>query len=189
MNKTSALAKIAKEIEKCWECKIDKTGKPVSGEGSPDAKIIFIGEAPGREEAKTGRPFVGRSGKLLRQLIREIGLEETEVYITSPVKYLPKSGTPSKKDIIHGCEHLVKQLDIIKPKLIVLLGSVACQAILGQKIAIIKRHGEVIKKGRKTYFITLHPAAAVRFVKFRQILKVDFKNLKSILNSWSLKFP
>ena len=93
------LLKIAQEIESCIECREGKLGRAVAGEGSAYAEIAFIGEAPGKEEAKVGRPFIGRSGKFLRSMIREIGLEEKEVFITSPVKYLPRRGTPTKADI------------------------------------------------------------------------------------------
>lgn len=133
MSKSSALARIAKEIEKCQICKEGKSGKAVVGEGNPDADIVFIGEAPGKTEALTGRPFVGRSGQLLRSLIRESGLKEEEVYITSPVKYLPDRGTPSASDIVHGRVHLLKQLEVIDPKIVVLLGSVAVYGVLGEK--------------------------------------------------------
>ncbi len=120
-DKQKKLEAIAREIEKCRQCRKGKHGKAVPGEGSPNAKIAFIGEAPGREEAKTGRPFIGRSGKLLRSLIRDAGLREQDVFITSPVKYLPDRGTPSADDIAHGRIHLSKQLDIIDPKFVVLL--------------------------------------------------------------------
>src|ERR1700685_3374875 len=102
MDKQKELDRLAREIENCKICKIGKNGKAVPGEGNPDAKIAFIGEAPGKQEAVIGRPFIGRSGQLLRSLIREIGLKEDEVYITSPVKYLPERGTPTSEDIAHG---------------------------------------------------------------------------------------
>ncbi len=185
MDKQVELDKISKEIEKCEVCKVGKSGKAVPGEGSPDAKIVFIGEAPGKEEAKTGRPFVGRSGKLLRSLIRSIGLKEEDVYITSPVKYLPDRGTPTDKDIEHGKKYLERQLNIIKPKIIVLLGSVAAQAVLGEKLPILKDHGKAIKKGDQIIFITLHPAAAIRFQKFNQLLTEDFEKLKKIIKEFT----
>lgn len=181
ITKKSRLAEISREIGKCVVCKRGKIGKPVPGEGNPNAKIVFIGEAPGREEAKTGRPFVGRSGKLLRGLIKEIGLSEKEVYITSPVKYLPKRGTPNKADVIHGKIHLQKQLAIINPEFIVLLGNVSQQAFFEKKIPILKSHGSVVKEGQRQYFITIHPSAALRFKKFRKILESDFKKLKLMI--------
>ncbi|MFZ5845746.1 MAG: uracil-DNA glycosylase, partial [Patescibacteria group bacterium] len=107
MSKRRNLSTIAREIKECQTCKVGKVGKSVPGEGNPNAKIVFIGEAPGRQEAKTGRPFVGRSGQFLRQLIRQIDLREEDVFITSPVKYLPKRGTPLVEDIKHGREHLL----------------------------------------------------------------------------------
>lgn len=186
MNKNNALKEIANEIEVCKECKKDTRGKAVAGEGNPDADIVFIGEAPGREEAKIGRPFIGRSGKLLRGLIKEIGLKEDDVYITSPVKYLPDRGTPDKKQIAHGRMHLMKQFEVIDPKIIVLLGNVACQGVLEEKHAVLKDHGTAIEKKGRNYFITLHPAAAVRFQKFRSVIAEDFQKLASLLSSGRL---
>ena len=183
MNKQQELDNIAKEIEKCEECKVGKQGKAVPGEGNPDADIVFIGEAPGKTEAQTGRPFVGRSGQLLRGLIREIGLDDrNDVYITSPVKYLPDGGTPTSTDIAHGRVHLTGQLAIIQPKFVVLLGRVAAEGVLQKKVFVIKERGQVIEErdGIK-YFLTYHPAAALRFpVKFKPALKEDFKLVKQL---------
>lgn len=188
MDKSQMLKNLVKEIEKCKVCQKDKSGKAVPGEGNPNASIVFIGEAPGRQEAKTGRPFVGRSGKFLRSLIKEIGLKEDEVFITSPVKYLPNSGTPSKSDINHGRLHLLKQLKIIDPKIVVLLGKVACFGVLEEEIAINKRHGEIIKKNPSgssgqvwKYFITFHPSAALRFPPIKKLFVGDFQKLQSVI--------
>jgi uracil-DNA glycosylase len=183
MNKLLELKKISREIKNCKECKLGKSGKAVPGEGNPDAKIVFIGEAPGKTEALTGRPFVGRSGKLLRATIQKAGLNEDEVYITSPVKYLPDRGTPTPQDIAHGKTHLDKQLQIIDPKIIVLMGSVAVQGVLGLKVPVLIRHGEIIEKDGRKYFLTLHPAAAVRFVKFKKLFEEDFKKLNHLIDS------
>src|SRR5581483_4635686 len=138
--KAKALTEIDKEIAECPICPIDKIGKPVPGEGNPDADIVFIGEAPGKTESITGRPFVGRSGKLLRANITRVGLSEEDVYITSPVKYLPKRGTPTPADIAHGREHLVKQLAIIDPKIVVLMGRVAAEGVLQEKVSVTNLH-------------------------------------------------
>lgn len=178
------LEEVAKEIENCDVCKIGKSGKAVPGEGNPDAKIMFLGEAPGREEAKIGRPFIGRSGQLLRSFIKQIGLKENEVYITSPVKYLPDRGTPTPKDIEHGRIHLYRQISIINPKIIVLLGNTAIQAVLQEKIPILKEHGKIIEEENRKYFLTLHPAAAIRFQKFKKLLIEDFEKLKVLVKLW-----
>lgn len=182
MNKEHALSEIAEVIKKCRVCKIGKMGLSVPGEGNPDADVVFIGEAPGKTEAVTGRPFVGRSGKLLRSMIKESGLTEKEVYITSPVKYLPKRGTPTPKHIKHGMTHLSKQLAIIDPKIIVLMGSTASLGVLGEKVFVAKEHGSVRSKNGKQYFIMYHPAAAIRFTRIKAIFLKDFFELKSFLH-------
>lgn len=185
--KAARLEVIAREIENCKICKKNKSGKAVPGEGNPDADVVFIGEAPGKQEAKTGRPFVGRSGKFLRSLIREIiGFKEDKVFITSPVKYLPDRGTPTSKDIAHGRVHLLKQLEIIDPKVIVLLGSVAAQGVLDQKIPIRANHGKILLRqltdqDDKMYFVTFHPSAALRFPQIKKLIIDDFQKLRSIL--------
>lgn len=178
MSKQRELEKIASEIKSCRACKKGKIGLAVPGEGNPNARIIFIGEAPGKTEAETGRPFVGRSGQLLRKLIREVGFKEEEVYITSPVKYLPISGTPSRSDIEHGKIHLWKQISVIKPKILVLLGNTASKAILDEHVPITKVHGQIIKQNDYKLFLTFHPAAAIRFVKFKKLLEKDFLKLR-----------
>lgn len=175
-SKTEKLKEIEREIENCSECKEGKGGKAVPGEGSPDAKIVFIGEAPGKNESITGRPFIGRSGKLLRENIRRIGLIEKEVYITSPVKYLPSYKTPNKKDIEHGMGHLEKQLSIIRPRLIVLLGKVASFAVLGRDIPVAKMHGGTVQQ-KYLCFITFHPSAAIRFKRIKILFEEDFNKL------------
>lgn len=186
MDKSGKLKEIALEIEKCRICKVKKSGKAVVGEGSGSAKVVFIGEAPGRKEAETGRSFVGRSGQLLRHLIREAGLKEDEVYITSPVKYLPDYGTPTLKDIEHGRVHLQKQLEVIKPRIIVVLGRVASYGVLGKFVAINKVHGQLINplagSGQAQYFVTFHPSAGLRFPPLKKKLVEDFDRLKKYVN-------
>lgn len=190
MNKQQALDAVNEEIIRCKVCPIGKSGKPVVGEGNPDAEVVFIGEAPGKQEAAIGRPFIGRSGNLLRSLIRESGLKEEDVYITSPVKYLPNGpdgtpgGTPKPADIAHGRIHLMKQLAVIQPKVVVLLGRVAAEGVLERKVAVVSNHGEVIeeKDGIK-YFLTIHPAAALRFSpKYRPLLQEDFSKVKKLIS-------
>jgi len=180
MNKEKELAKIAEDIENCSLCKKWGKGRAVPGEGNRDAKVAFIGEAPGNEEARTGRPFVGRSGKFLRSMMKAIGLDDRDVFISSPVHYLPLRGTPSKENILHGRGHLIKQLSVISPPIIVLLGNTACVAILDTTVRITTEHGRVVMKGGKTYFITYHPASAMRFPEAKKAFIRDFKKLKKL---------
>jgi len=185
MDKQKELDKIAREIERCEICKVGKNGKAVPGEGNPDADVVFIGEAPGKLEAVSGRPFIGRSGQLLRSLIRGIGLDDgKDVYITSPVKYLPDRGTPTSQDIAHGRIHLMKQFAVIRPKVVMLLGRVAAEGVLEIKVKVASEHGQMIeeKDGIK-YFLTFHPAAALRFPnKYKPLLQEDFQKLKKLLS-------
>ena len=185
--KQAKLEEIAGQIEKCKVCKKDKIGLPVPGEGNADADVVFIGEAPGKKEAETGRPFIGRAGKVLRTLIKEAGLLDSEVFITSPVKYLPKYVTPTTADIDHGRRHLNNQFSIIEPKVVVLLGRVAAEAVLktgkAQNFFIAKEHGKVIEQDGITYLITYHPAAMLYSPKLKAELMKDFKKLKILLRN------
>jgi uracil-DNA glycosylase family 4 len=185
-SKEIQLLKIAEEIKSCAICREGKTGLPVPGEGNPDAEIFFLGEAPGKLEAKQGRPFIGRSGNFLRGVLREMGFKEEEVFITSPVKYLPLRGTPSKADIAHGCFHLARQLAVVDPKVVVLMGNVAVWALLGLEGAVSQEHGKVIRKDGRSYLITFHPAAAMRFPKIRMEFYRDFEKLKKFINGEDL---
>ncbi len=180
-SKRAKLATIAGEIARCKPCRRGGVGLPVPGEGSPNANIVFIGEAPGKNEARVGRPFIGGSGKILRKLIKGIGLRDEDFFITSPVHYLPKRGTPTAAAILHGREHTFRQLELINPKLVVLLGRVSCFAMLGKPCALAKEHGRVVTQDGRVYFLTFHPAAELHSNRFRGALARDFKKLKRVL--------
>jgi len=181
MSKEKQLEKIADEIRNCKICQKNKIGIAVPGEGNANAKVVFLGEAPGKKEALSGHPFIGPAGKVLRSLIKDSGLRDEDVYITSPVKYLPKYVTPTPKDVAHGKTHLLKQLEIIKPKIIVLLGRVAALAMLDKNVSIAQEHGKIIESGGIKYLLTYHPAAPLYSPKVKQELIKDFKKLKNLL--------
>jgi len=156
MTKERALKRIAGEIARCRSCKQGCSGEAVPGEGDADARVMFIGEAPGREEAKTGRPFVGRSGKLLRQTIREIGLAEEEVFITSRCTIFqtkarvegddpPRQGASLRTACHHRAGHHCAA------------GEYRLRALLDTKVEITKKHGTIVRKDDRTFFITVHP--------------------------------
>jgi len=182
MNKEKALLKIARDIKNCKECKKDKFGLAVPGEGNVNAKVMFIGEAPGIEESKTGRPFVGRAGKFLDKILSSTKIKREDFFITSPVKYYPGRRAPNKKEIKHGMIHTKKQIEIIKPKIIVLLGNVALHALVDEKLNISKVHGNIIKKENVIYIPTFHPSAAMRFPKIRKQMEKDFEKIKRLIS-------
>lgn len=183
ISKEKALNKIATEIAFCHKCQQGMSGLPVPGEGSVNAKLMFIGEAPGIEESKTGRPFIGRSGKLLTQMLLEIDLKRDQVFITSPVKYFPGRRAPTSQEIVHGHTHLLAQIAVIQPKIIVLMGTTAVKALLPDEIFhAVRDHGKIVKKASQTYFLTFHPAAALRSPKiWGGLMRDDFKKLQKFL--------
>lgn len=179
--KKDELLKIEEEISNCEECKRGKSGLPVPGEGNLDAKILFLGEAPGYLESQTGRPFVGRAGKFLTKMLDKIVIKREDVFITSPVKYFPGRRTPDVEEIRHGMIHTRKQIEVIKPKIIVLLGNVAIKALLDEKLRVSDIHGKIIEKDGIKYFPTFHPSASMRFTNARIRMEKDFRKLKSLL--------
>jgi len=179
-DKATALEKIAEQIASCRRCRLDGVGKPVVGEGNPNAEIVFVGEAPGRKEAESGRPFVGRAGQWLRRSIRNMGLDERSVYFTSPIKYRLVRRKPRPADVSHGRVHVLRQLEIIDPKIVVLLGNAACLGVLSEHVHVGDQHGSVILRNGRTYLITYHPAAAARFPAVRKAVLQDFRKLKAL---------
>ncbi len=180
--KARALESIAKEIAQCPDCRRGKSGLPVPGEGNPDARIAFIGMAPGREEARTGRPFVGRSGVFLDRMLALIGIRRDSVFITSPLKYFPGKKAVKAGDISHGRTHLERQLGVISPRIVVLMGDVAVKALLPDEgLAVSSAHGRIYVRGPAAYFVTFHPAAAMRFPKIRKVMESDFRKLRALI--------
>jgi DNA polymerase len=154
----------------------------VPGEGNLNARICIVGQAPGRNEDIMKRPFVGRSGKLLGRLLEEIHVDREDVYITSIVQFFPpENRAPSEEEVSLCLPFLADQMSIIEPKIIVLLGSTAARALLPIK-SVTKEHGKLFDE---KYFVTLHPAAALRNPANLEIMKGDFHEFKKILNESS----
>lgn len=153
----------------------------VFGEGSPDAKIIFIGEAPGKNEDLTGRPFVGAAGKLLDELLASIKLERGDVYITSILKYRPPNNRDPKPDEKAAFwPYLSAQLEVIEPQLVVALGRHAANCFLPD-LQISKAHGSPLKWGTYTLLPLYHPAAALYNGSMRQTLFDDFARIAQLI--------
>ncbi len=150
----------------------------VPGEGPLNARYMLIGQAPGREEDIKLRPFVGRSGRLLNKIIEEIGLKRSDFYITSVVQFFPfNNAVPSKRYIDLCKPFLIDQINIVKPKAIVLLGNIATTTLLGFDNVLIN-HGKIVEKDSIAYIVTIHPASALRFKKYYNILKEDLSLIK-----------
>lgn len=177
MGQKQKLEKLNIEIKNCKGCPLWKTAKnAVSGEGPINAKIIFLGEAPGRQEDLTGRPFIGRAGELLNRLLKIAQIKRENVFITSVIKHRPPKNRRPKKPEIKACKiWWQKQIEILKPKLIILLGRIASDTVLGQDFW--KERGRLYQKGGRQYFITYHPAAGIRFPKIKKILEKDFAEI------------
>ncbi|MBW3016668.1 uracil-DNA glycosylase [Candidatus Woesearchaeota archaeon] len=169
MDKTRALERLAKQIRKSKKCRLSKSAThAVPGEGPANAKIMIIGAAPGKMEDLTGRPFVGKAGKYLTRLLKDIGLLRNKVFMTSVEKYYPPANRAPKKDEIKACKpYLLSQIAIIKPKIVVLLGKTAESL----KNEIKAKH----------IIITVHPAAAMRFPKMNKKFRQDIKKLKKLI--------
>ncbi|MFA9288732.1 MAG: uracil-DNA glycosylase family protein [Weeksellaceae bacterium] len=183
LTKADALKKVQDEIRNCPICPQGMIGLPVPGEGNAEARFIAVGEAPGAKEAETGRPFIGRSGKLLTQLLESIGISREEIYITSPVSYFPGRRAPTPAEVAHGRTHFFKQVTIIDPEFLVCMGATALYAVTGDKMKVMQVHGKPFVYKDRKIFPTLHPAAAIRFQKNKALIESDFQELKKYLDN------
>lgn len=153
----------------------------VPGEGNPDAHVVFIGEAPGRQEDLTGKPFVGASGKFLTELIESAGLKRSDVFITSIVKYRPPNNRdPRPDEKAQSLPYLLRQLRVIQPKLVVTLGRHSMGSFVPRG-TIGQLHGQLVTGGEWPVLPLYHPAAALYNNNTRALLYQDFAQLKLVL--------
>lgn len=191
MGKEEKMRKLEERIRACRKCPLGELRtNAVPGSGSYDAEIMFVGEAPGYWEDQKGLPFVGRAGKLLDELLAEIGLRREDVYITNIVKCRPPENRDPTEEEIRACSpYLDMQIDIIRPKVIVPLGRHSMGYIMKkfgfQPEPISKIHGKVFEArtlfGRIVIMPTYHPAAALYKPPLREELRADFRRLKELL--------
>ena len=169
---------IQEKVKICKKCDLCITRKnAVPGKGNQNADIVFIGEAPGKNEDLRGDPFIGTAGKKLNDALENVGLTRNSVYITNIVKCRPpKNRIPNDHEKIMCSNYLEGELEIINPKIICLLGSTAFYSILGGK-EISKHHGKFVSKDNRMYFVTFHPAAAIYNQKLGKVFKNDIKKL------------
>ena len=171
----------AKQFKKCKLCQ--NRNNVVFGTGNKQADLMFIGEGPGADEDMQGIPFVGKAGKLMNMAFEAIGLNRDEVYIANIVKCRPPSNRNPQDDETNAClNYLRNQVILVKPKIIVLLGSVALKNILGKEYGITASRGKWIEKRGIWYMPTWHPAALLR----DETKKIDFINdLQQVMSKYS----
>ena len=176
--KHDSLEKIAAEVKGCPLCKLARTRKnAVPGEGQLAAKIMFVGEAPGRSEDEKGRPFVGAAGRILDNLLQKAGIERSQVFITNVVKCRPPNNRVPEDDEAVACRpYLDRQIALIKPKVICILGRTAYASLLGGS-SITTNRGKIVEKAGQKYFLTFHPAAAIYNKNLLSALEADLKKL------------
>lgn len=174
------------KIQNCQKCSLWKSrNKVVAGEGSLSAKILLIGEAPGKNEDLQGRPFCGDAGKFLDHLLALAKLERKDIFITSVLKCRPPQNRNPKQEELNACfPWLEKQIKILKPKLIILLGRYALKKILPEIGDISRLHGRYLQRGKDIYFISFHPAAALHQQRLKRVLEKDFKKIPEIFKKF-----
>ena len=178
-----ALAKIREELGDCTRCKLHKKRTHiVFGVGHPEAELMFVGEAPGRDEDVQGIPFVGRAGQLLTKMIESIGLARDQVYIANVIKCRPPDNRNPEPDEIRTCEpFLFGQIDTIKPKVIMALGTLAARTLLRNEDPISRMRGRVYDYRGAKLVPTFHPAFLLRSPERKREAWEDMKKVRTLL--------
>ncbi|NIP62760.1 MAG: uracil-DNA glycosylase [Nitrosopumilaceae archaeon] len=173
------LDKIKNQVVSCTLCNLCKNRiNAVPGRGSHDAKVIFVGEAPGRFEDIKGEPFVGPAGKKLDEALRQAGFDKNSVYITNVVKCRPPNNRVPHIVEVESChDYLDKEISLIKPTIVCILGNTAYGSLLGGA-NISKNRGKIIERNGVLYFLTYHPAAVIYNKNLFEVLKKDLDKLR-----------
>ncbi|MBT8243423.1 MAG: uracil-DNA glycosylase [Nitrosopumilus sp.] len=179
---TQKLEIIKQNVIDCTKCELSKTRlNSVPGKGNFHSNVIFVGEAPGKNEDQNGEPFIGIAGKKLSAALKEAGVSREEVYITNIVKCRPpKNRVPTTIERSTCQEYLKQEISIIKPKIICILGNTAFNSLLGGS-EITKFRGKVVKKENQLYFLTVHPAATIYNQELIKVLNSDIKKLFELI--------
>jgi len=187
MTRHEELQQLHEKYHSECECKLKETAiQPVFGDGNPDAKIVFIGEAPGKKEDETGKPFVGAAGKFLAEMLSSIGMERKDIYITNIVKYRPPNNRDPEDHEKRECAAwLHAELSFIKPDVVVFLGRHSMTYFLPE-LKISDAHGKLVHRKipnlpTEYFFPLYHPAAALYNGGMRATLLDDFGKIPKVL--------
>ena len=185
IQKLESLEEIARTVAKCTRCPLYKTAiNPVPGEGNPKAKLVCVGEAPGEKEDETGRPFVGQAGQLLTKILAAIDMTREEVFICNVLKHRPPGNRNPQPDEVEACSpYLIRQLELIKPKVIVAFGTFAAQTLLNTKTPLGQLRGLVHRYHGTPLVVTYHPAALLRNPAWKRPTWEDVKLARRVLDS------
>ena len=185
IDKLDSLDEIAKKVQKCTRCPLYETAtKGVPGEGNPKAKLVCVGEAPGAKEDETGRPFVGQAGQLLNKILAAIDLTREDVFICNVLKHRPPGNRNPRPEEVEACSpYLIRQLELIKPKVIVAFGTFAAQTLLNTKTPIGQLRGFMHRYHGTPLVVTYHPAALLRNPAWKRPTWEDVKLARRILDS------
>ena len=182
----SALAELRLVAESCTACALSATRtKVVFGSGSPDADLMFVGEAPGKNEDLQGQPFVGAAGRLLDQLLAEAGIARDRVYIANVLKCRPPGNRDPRLEEIDACKgYLRRQLELVDPRVVVTLGNFATKLLLRTETGITRLRGRSYRWWRDTMLVpTYHPAAALRGGdRITDLMRKDFDIMRALLD-------
>lgn len=181
--KSLSLEKVQKELRNCDRCKLHRSRRTiVFGEGNENAKLMLIGEGPGYDEDIQGRPFVGKAGQLLTRILQSVQIERNEVYITNIVKCRPPGNRTPEPDEIKSClPFLLKQIQIIQPKIICALGTVSAQTLLQTDAKITSLRGKSFEFSGIKVFPTYHPAFLLRNPEKKKEVWEDIQKIAKAL--------
>jgi DNA polymerase len=183
LQEAERLEALAIQIRSCVQCPLHASRtKAVPGEGSPSARVMLIGEAPGRDEDQRGQPFVGAAGRFLDQMLAGSGVDRNDLFITNTVKCRPENNRPPRKREVDTCTslYLFEQIELINPALIMLLGSVATKKLLGVN-SVNEVRGRVIEHNNRKYLAGYHPAASFYRDDMAENIRQDFALLRQEL--------
>ena len=184
MSRTAILRQMQEDLQQCRNCGLcEGRTQAVLGAGVPNSRIVIVGEGPGRNEDEQGKPFVGRSGQLLDQMLEQVGLSRNQnVFITNIVKCRPpENRDPMPEECLSCRPWLDKILELIDPKIILCVGRIAAQQLFDSNFRVTRQHGEIRQRDGRLVMATFHPAALLRNPSYKPMMEEDLRKLAEII--------